>query len=59
MVLFSLREKAALRVADKASRSPNAVTDEDFSELRNFLNEEGCAELLGVISLMGFYNVGK
>lgn len=53
---FSPLEKAALRVAEKASKSPNAVTDQDFAELRKFLDEEGCAEILGVISLMGFYN---
>lgn len=54
--IFSHLERAALRIAEKASRSPNAVTDQDFSELRKFLDEEGCSEILGVISLMGFYN---
>ncbi len=53
---FSALERSALRVAEKASRSPNAVTDHDFAELKKFLDEEGCAEILGVISLMGFYN---
>jgi len=53
---FSPLEKSVLRVAERASKSPNAVTDQDFSELRKFLDEEGSAEILGVISLMGFYN---
>ena len=54
--VFSAVERAVLRVAEKASRSPNIVTDQDFAELKKFFDEEGCAEILGVISLMGFYN---
>ncbi len=53
---FSPIERAALRIADKASRSSNTVTDQDFAELKKFLDDEGCAEILGVIALMGFYN---
>jgi uncharacterized peroxidase-related enzyme len=53
---FSPLERSALRIAHKASQLPNAVSDEDFAELKYQLDDEGCAEILGVISLMGFYN---
>lgn len=53
---FSPMERAALKVADKAGKTPNEITDQDFNELRFFFDEEACAELTAVIALMGFYN---
>ncbi len=53
---FSALERAALRIADKAGKTPNVVTDQDFNELRQFFDDEACAELVAVIALMGFYN---
>jgi alkylhydroperoxidase family enzyme len=37
--LFSDAERAALRVAQAAAQVPNAVTDEDFAELRRHYSE--------------------
>ncbi len=53
---FTPEEKAVLRIASKSATAHNSVTDHDFDALREFLDEEGCAEVVGVIALMGFYN---
>ena len=53
---FSEAERAALTVADKANKLPNAVTDEDFEELRTHFGDEAIAEIVSLIALMSFYN---
>jgi uncharacterized peroxidase-related enzyme len=53
---FTSEEKAALRVASRAGKTPNEVTDDDFNTLKTYFDEEGCAEIVAVIALMGFYN---
>ena len=53
---FSAAERAALTVADKANKIPNAVSDEDFAELRKHFDDEAIAEIVGHIALMSFYN---
>jgi alkylhydroperoxidase family enzyme len=53
---FSPEERAALRVADKANKIPNQVSDQDFVELRKYFDDEGIAEIVAHISLMSFYN---
>jgi uncharacterized peroxidase-related enzyme len=53
---FTPEERAALRVADKANKIPNAVTDEDFAELRKHFDDEAIAEIVALIAMMSFYN---
>lgn len=54
--LFSAAERAALRVARGAGLSPNAVTDDDFVELRQYFDERQILELVAVMGLFGFLN---
>lgn len=54
--LFTEAERAALRVAQGAGQSPNAVTDEDFASLRKYFSEEQIVELVSVIAVYGFFN---
>ena len=54
--LFCEAERAALRLAQNAVQSPNAVTDEDFVQLKQFFDDEQIVELLSVIGVFGFYN---
>lgn len=54
--LFSSAEKAALHFALAAGQSPNAVTDQIFSDLRLHFTEPQIAELLAVIASYGFFN---
>ncbi|MCC3588927.1 carboxymuconolactone decarboxylase family protein [Microcoleus sp. PH2017_30_WIL_O_A] len=53
---FSAAERAALTVADKANKMPNAVTDEDFGELGKYFEDEAIAEIVSLIAMMSFYN---
>ncbi len=53
---FSEAERAALNVADKANKIPNAVSDEDFEELRKHYEDEAIAEIVSQIAMMSFYN---
>ena len=53
---FSDAERAALNVADKANRLPNAVSDQDFEELRKYYGDEAIAEIVSQIAMMSFYN---
>ncbi len=53
---FTSAERAALRIADKANKIPNAVTDEDFNELRRHFDDEAIAEIVALIAMMSFYN---
>ena len=54
--LFTAAEKAALAVAFAAGQVPNAVTDEQFVELRRHFNAAQIAEIVAVIALFGFLN---
>lgn len=54
--LFTAAERAALEVAAGAGQSPNAVTDEQFEELRRYYNDDQVLEIVGVIALFGFLN---
>ena len=54
--LFDDRERAALRVAFGGGSSPNAVSDEDFDELRRHFTRPGKMEIVAVIALYGFFN---
>ena len=54
--LFDDAERAALRFALVASSQPNAVTAEDFAELRRHWDDGQIVEILAVVSLFGFLN---
>jgi uncharacterized peroxidase-related enzyme len=54
--LFSAAERAALRVAQGAGVTPNAVSDEDMAELRRHFDEEQVVEIVAVIANFGFLN---
>lgn len=54
--LFSDAERAAFDFALAAASVPNDVTDELFGRLRQYWNEGQVVEILGVISLFGFFN---
>lgn len=54
--LFSDAERAALRVANGAAQVPNAVTDEDFAELKRHYNDAQIVDIVAVIALFGFLN---
>jgi uncharacterized peroxidase-related enzyme len=54
--LFSDAERTALRLAHHASVVPNAATDEDFIELRQFFDDGEIVEIVAVVALFGFLN---
>jgi len=54
--LFNEAERAALGLAQSAVQSPNAVTDQDFDDLKQYFDDEEIVELLSVIGVFGFYN---
>jgi uncharacterized peroxidase-related enzyme len=54
--LFSAAERAALRVAQCAAQVPNAVSDEDFAELKRYYRDEQIVDIVAVIALFGFLN---
>jgi uncharacterized peroxidase-related enzyme len=53
---FTPAEKAALRLAETVTRNANAVTDEQFAELRNYYDEGEIVELLCAIGLFNYFN---
>jgi uncharacterized peroxidase-related enzyme len=53
---FSPAEKAALRLAETVTRNANAVTDEQFAELRSYYDEGEIVELLCAIGLFNYFN---
>ena len=53
---FTPAEKAALRLAETVTRNANAVTDEQFAELRGFFSEGEVVELLCAIGLFNYFN---
>lgn len=54
--LFSPAERAALRIARDAGTSPNAVTDEEFDDLRAHFTDEQIVQIVATISLFGYLN---
>jgi uncharacterized peroxidase-related enzyme len=54
--IFSEAERAALDFAMAAASVPNDVSDACFARLRSFWSEGQIVEILGVISLFGFFN---
>ena len=54
--LFSAAERAALRVAQGAAQVPNAVTDADFTELKQHYIDAQIVDIVAVIALFGFLN---
>jgi uncharacterized peroxidase-related enzyme len=53
---FTPAEKAGLRLAETVTRNANAVTDEQFAELRSFYSEGEIVELLCAIGLFNYFN---
>ena len=54
--LFSVAEKAALRVAFHAGQVPYAVSDTMFKELATHFDENAQIEIVSVIAMFGFLN---
>ena len=54
--LFSDAKRAALRVAQGSAQVPNAVTDDDFVELKKHFSDEQIIEIVAVASMFGFFN---
>ncbi len=54
--LFSAAERAALDLAVAAAAVPNAVTDDNFIEMRKYWSEDQIVEIVGCISVFGFLN---
>jgi uncharacterized peroxidase-related enzyme len=54
--LYDARERAALDFALAAASQPNAVTDEQFAELRRHWSDTQIVEILGVVAMFGFLN---
>ncbi|MBA3592373.1 MAG: carboxymuconolactone decarboxylase family protein [Pseudomonadota bacterium] len=54
--LYSERERVALDFALAAAAQPNAVTDEQFAQLRQHWSDGEIVELLGVVAMFGFLN---
>src|SRR5712691_181787 len=54
--LFSEAVRAALRVSQGAAQVPNAVTDDDFNELKRHYTEVQIVDIVAVIALFGFLN---
>jgi alkylhydroperoxidase family enzyme len=54
--LFTPGERAALELARAAGSCPPCVTDAHFSEIRKYYSEDAAAEIVAVISLLGWLN---
>ncbi|WP_299974264.1 carboxymuconolactone decarboxylase family protein [uncultured Pseudoteredinibacter sp.] len=54
--LFSDAERAALRLAYKASLLPNEASDGDFAELAKHFDEGQVVEIVASVALFGFLN---
>lgn len=54
--LFSDAERIVLKIAQCVAQVPNAVTDEDFEELRRHWSDEQVVEIIAAISTFGFFN---
>jgi uncharacterized peroxidase-related enzyme len=54
--MFTDGERAALALAEAASRVPNAATDAHFESLNPHYSTEQITEIVGVIAMFGFLN---
>lgn len=54
--LYSEAERAAIDFALAAASQPNAVDDATYARLRQHWSEGQVVEILGVVSLFGFFN---
>lgn len=54
--LFDERERAAIRVAHKAGQVPNAVTDDDFTQLRSHFTDDQVVSVVATVAMMGLFN---
>lgn len=53
---FTEAERVALRLAQHASVTPNAVTDEDMARLEEHYDRQEAVEIMTVIAWFGFLN---
>ena len=54
--IFSDSERAALRLAFKASIVPNEASADDFEELRKYFSDDEIVEIVASIALFGYLN---
>jgi alkylhydroperoxidase family enzyme len=54
--LFDEREKAVVRLAEKLTRAPASVTDDDVTRLRHWFGDAHLVELTLVIGTMNLTN---
>ena len=54
--LFSLAERAALRLGYRAALVPNEATVEDFDEMKKHFDEGQIVEIVATIALFGYLN---
>lgn len=54
--LFTDAERAVLRIAQGAAQVPNAVSDEEFADLRAHWSDEQVVEIIAAIATFGFFN---
>ncbi len=54
--VFTDAERAALRLAFKASRLPNEADAEDFAELGQYFDEGQVVEIVATVALFGYLN---
>ena len=54
--LFDDGERAVLRMAQAAGTTPNAVTDDDFDEMKKYFDEDQIVELVAAVCLFGWLN---
>ena len=54
--MFTDAERAALGLAEAASRIPNEATDAHFDALKQYYSTEQVTEIVAVISMFGFLN---
>ena len=53
---FTEKERLALDFALAAAAQPNAVTDDQFTQLRKHWSDTEIVEMLGVVAMFGFLN---
>ena len=54
--LFTDAERIVLKIAEGVAQVPNAVTDEEFEELRRHWDDDLVVEIIAAISTFGFFN---
>ena len=53
---FTEAEKAAIELAERATRDPHQVDDDFWAELRRYYDEGEIIELLAAIGLFNYFN---